>query len=48
MPRRIEEDHKDFRDVYSGRIRKALKKFIKNGSIFLMHSISNLSMFQNA
>jgi uncharacterized sporulation protein YeaH/YhbH (DUF444 family) len=34
MPRRIEEDHKDFRDVYSGRIRKALKKFIKNGSIF--------------
>jgi len=32
--RRIEEDHKDFRDVYGGRIRKALKKFIKNGSIF--------------
>jgi len=34
MPRRIEEDHKDFKDVYSGRLRKALKKFIKNGSIF--------------
>lgn len=34
MPRRIEEDHKDFRDVYAGRIRKHLKKFIKNGSIF--------------
>lgn len=34
MPRRIEEDHKDFRDVVSGRIRKALKKFIKSGQIF--------------
>lgn len=34
MPRRIEEDHKDFRDIYSGRIRKALKKFINNGRIF--------------
>lgn len=34
MPRRIEEDHKDFRDVYGGRIRKALKKFINNGTIF--------------
>lgn len=34
MPRRIEEDYKDFRDVYSGRRRKALKKFIENGSIF--------------
>lgn len=34
MPRRIEEDHQDFRDVYSGRIRKELKKYIKNGSIF--------------
>lgn len=33
MPRRIEEDHKDFRDIVSGRIRKALKKFIKNGQI---------------
>lgn len=31
MPRRIQEDHKDFRDVVSGRIRKALKKFIKSG-----------------
>lgn len=33
-PRRIEEDHKDFIDVYGGRIRKALKKFINNGTIF--------------
>jgi hypothetical protein len=33
MPRRIEEDHKDFRDVVSGRIRRALKKFIKSGNI---------------
>jgi uncharacterized protein len=32
-PRRIEEDHKDFRDVVSGRIRRALKKFIKSGQI---------------
>jgi len=31
MPRRIQEDHKDFRDVVSGRVRKALKKFIKSG-----------------
>ncbi len=31
MPRRIQEDHKDFRDVVSGKIRKALKKFIKSG-----------------
>jgi uncharacterized sporulation protein YeaH/YhbH (DUF444 family) len=33
MPRRIEEDHKDFRDVVSGRIRRALKKFIKSGQL---------------
>ena len=33
MPRRVEEDHKYFRDVVSGRIRKALKKFIKSGQI---------------
>ncbi len=33
MPRRIEEDHKDFRDVVSGRIRRELKKFIKSGQI---------------
>lgn len=33
MPRRIEEDHASFRDVVSGRIRKALKKFIKSGQI---------------
>jgi len=34
LPRRIEEDHQSFRDVYGGRIRKALKKFINNGTIF--------------
>lgn len=34
MPRRIEEDHKDFHDVYAGRKRKELKKYIKNGNIF--------------
>jgi uncharacterized sporulation protein YeaH/YhbH (DUF444 family) len=34
MPRKIGEDHKEFRDVVSGRIRKALKKFVKSGSIF--------------
>jgi uncharacterized sporulation protein YeaH/YhbH (DUF444 family) len=33
VPRRIEEDHKDFIDVVSGRLRKALKKFIKSGKI---------------
>lgn len=33
MPNRIEEDHKHFRDVVSGRIRKELKKFIKQGQI---------------
>ena len=34
MPRRIEEDHAQFRNIVSGRIRKALKKFIKSGKIF--------------
>jgi uncharacterized sporulation protein YeaH/YhbH (DUF444 family) len=34
MPRKIGEDHKEFRDVVSGKIRKALKKFVKSGSIF--------------
>jgi hypothetical protein len=34
MPRRIHEDHKEFHDVYAGRKRKELKKYIKNGSIF--------------
>ena len=33
-PRRIEEDHQSFRDVVGGRIRKALRKFIKSGNIF--------------
>jgi uncharacterized sporulation protein YeaH/YhbH (DUF444 family) len=34
MPKRIHEDHQDFQDVIGGRKRKALKKFIKTGSIF--------------
>lgn len=34
MPRRIEGDWFDFRQVYGGKIRRALQKFIKNGSIF--------------
>jgi len=34
VPRRIEQDHKQFRDVVSGRIRKALKKHVKTGQIF--------------
>ncbi len=34
MPRRVNEDHKEFRDVVSGKIRKELKKFIKSGNIF--------------
>lgn len=33
MPKRIQEDHKRFRDVVSGRQRKALKRLIKSGSI---------------
>jgi uncharacterized sporulation protein YeaH/YhbH (DUF444 family) len=33
MPRRIEEDHASFRDVVSGKIRRALKKFIKSGNL---------------
>ena len=38
MPRRIEEDHKDFRDVVSGKIRKALQKFVKTGQMFKARS----------
>jgi len=34
VPRRITEDHNQFRDVVSGKIRKGLKKFIKSGQIF--------------
>jgi len=34
LPRRIDQDHKDFKDVYGGIRRKELKKYIKNGSIF--------------
>ena len=34
MPRRITEDHNQFRDVVSGKIRKGLKKFIRSGQIF--------------
>jgi uncharacterized sporulation protein YeaH/YhbH (DUF444 family) len=33
VPRRITEDHNQFRDVVSGKIRKGLKKFIKSGQI---------------
>ena len=33
MPKRINEDHKQFRDVVSGRIRKALKDLIGKGDI---------------
>lgn len=33
MPKRIQEDHKKFRDVISGRARKELKRLIKSGSI---------------
>ena len=33
MPRRIQEDHKMFRDVVSGTTRKELKKWIKSGRI---------------
>ena len=34
MPRRIDSDHKDFRDIVGGKIRKGLKKFIKSGEVF--------------
>jgi len=33
MPKRIQEDHKKFRDVISGRTRRELKRLIKSGSI---------------
>ncbi len=33
MPKRIQEDHKKFRDVVSGRTRKELKKLISSGAI---------------
>lgn len=34
MAKRIREDHKEFRDIISGRIRQSLKKFITSGKIF--------------
>lgn len=34
MPRRIEEDRKDFIDIVSGRFRESLRKFANNGKIF--------------
>ena len=34
MPRRIEEDHKHFRDVVEGRARKAIRKYMSKGTIF--------------
>lgn len=33
MPKRIQEDHKKFRDVISGRTRRELKRLIKSGAI---------------
>jgi len=33
MPKRIQEDHKKFRDVISGRSRRELKRLIKSGAI---------------
>ena len=33
MSRRIQEDHKEFRDVISGKIDEQVKKFIKNGKM---------------
>ena len=33
MSRRIQEDHKEFRDVISGKVNKHIKKFIKNGKL---------------
>jgi uncharacterized sporulation protein YeaH/YhbH (DUF444 family) len=33
IPKRIQEDHKRFRDVVSGRTRRELKRFIKSGAI---------------
>ena len=34
MSRRIDEDHKDFHDVYGGKKHRELKKYIKNGQLF--------------
>lgn len=34
MPRRIHGDHKEFRDIYSGKIKKEISKFINNGKLF--------------
>ena len=34
MPRRVEEDHKHFRDVVEGRARKAIRKYMSKGTIF--------------
>jgi len=33
MSRRIQEDHKEFRDVVSGKVSDQIKKFIKNGKL---------------
>jgi len=33
IPKRIQEDHKRFRDVVSGRTRRELKRLIKSGAI---------------
>lgn len=34
MPHNIGEDHKEFRDIVSGKVREELKKFIRTGKIF--------------
>ena len=34
MTNRIDEDHKEFHDVYAGKKRKALRKYQNDGSIF--------------
>lgn len=33
MTRRIQEDHKEFRDVIEGKVRDQIKKYIKNGKL---------------
>src|SRR5438876_888704 len=34
MPKRIREDHREFRDIVSGKLRENLKKFVTSGRIF--------------
>jgi hypothetical protein len=44
MPRRITEDHKEFRDVVGGKIRQSLGKFIKTGKIFKTRGNGKISV----